>query len=78
MVSKTTRNAHNRLNRKFCFNSIDSLSDEDFLKLEKSPHPKIPGKSEFDYALWCASKAYIGALVNLYKKHGIDTTYLCL
>lgn len=78
MVSKSTRNAHNKLNRKHCFRAIDDLTLEESSKLERSSHPKIPGKTEYDYALWCASKAYVGALVNLFKKHGIDTTYLSL
>ena len=76
MVSKTTRNAHNRLNRSWCKHALDNLSDEDLLKLENSPHPKIPGETEFDYALWCKSKAYIGALINLFKKHNIEVPCL--
>lgn len=72
MVSKTTRNRNNRLNRSWCKDALDDLSGSDFMKLENSPHPKIPGKTEFDYALWCMTTANIGAMINLFKKHHIQ------
>jgi hypothetical protein len=72
MVSKTTRRAHNRLNKTLCGRIMDDVTGKEFVAMDKKPHPKgLSGKTMGDYALWLMSKGYVGGLVNLLRSQGI-------
>lgn len=72
MVSKTTRRAHNRMNKNLCGRIMDDVTAREFVVMDKQPHPKgLQGKSMADYALWLMSKGYVGGLVNLLRSQGI-------